>query len=418
MRDIEKRPTQLLVLCQLFYPELISTGQTLTELCEVLVELGVDVEVVCGPETIVDRKTRLPRYLENRGIKIKRVWGTRFPKLNLFGRIINQVTYAGSTFLNLLFDRSKRPILVLTNPPFLAFSCAILRSMGIGKPYIYLIFDVYPDTAINLGLLKETSFIVQGWNKLNIFIFKQAASIIVIGRCMQEIIQRKMERFKVDYSKKIQLIHVWSDDTHIRSVLGQENPFKELWDLKNKFVIGYSGNMGRFHDMETIMEAVKELNDYKDIVFLFIGEGYKKLWMMEFAEQWQLRNCQFHQYVGRELLGFSLSSLHLGLVCLSKGQEGLSVPSKTFGLLAAGVPVIAVMSEKSEIARVILEEECGLVVEPGDKDDLRKAILSLYNNRIKLAEFSQNAINTINMKYNLRNAAKSYFELIKKINIH
>jgi len=174
--------------------------------------------------------------------------------------------------------------------------------------------------------------------------------------------------------------------------------------------------MGRFHDMETIMEAVKELNDYKDIVFLFIGEGYKKLWMMQFAEQWQLSNCQFHRYVRRELLGFSLSSSHLGLVCLSKGQEGLSVPSKTFGLLAAGVPVIAVMSEKSEIARVILEEECGLVVEPGDKDDLRKAILSLYNNREKLTYMGRNARKTIDTKYNLRSAAQEYYSLINKLN--
>lgn len=412
--DITK--PKLLILCQVFYPELVSTGQTLTELCEVLVDLGVEVEVVAGPITIMDRISKIPRYIEYHGMKIKRVWGTRLPKLNLLGRIINQTTYACSVFLHLLFDKSKQPILVLTNPPFLAGTCAILKWFGIGKPYIYLIFDVYPDTAINLGLLNENSLIAKGWNKLNTFIFKQAESIIVIGRCMQEVIERKIERYKIDIAQKIRRIHVWSDDNHIRLALEQKNPFNKLWNLENKFVLGYAGNMGRFHDMETIMEAAKGLNSYQDIVFLFIGEGYKKSWMMQFAKQWQLTNCQFHPYVAREQLGFALSCAHLGLVSLSKGQEGLSVPSKTFGLLALGIPVITVMSQKSEIARIILEEKCGFVVEPGYSDELRKAILTLYNNRLTLADMGKNAKRAIDKKYNLRLAAQAYFKIIRELN--
>ena len=140
--------------------------------------------------------------------------------------------------------------------------------------------------------------------------------------------------------------------------------------------------------------------------------------MLDFAKTRKLVNCQFHSYVPREQLGFSLSCAQLGLVSLEKGQEGLSVPSKTFGLLAAGVPVIAIMAEKSEIARMIQEENCGYIVAPGDKLGLLNTVLSLYNNRMKLAEFSRNAINAINTKYNLRNAAKSYFELFKNISIH
>mgnify|MGYP002333275052 CR=1 FL=1 len=130
---------KLLVLCQLFYPELISTGQTLTELCEELADMGVDIKVVCGPPTIVDRKTQIPNYIEYRGIRIKRVWGTRFPKFNILGNLINQVTFAFSSFIHLLRDASKAPVLVLTNPPFLGIVCALLQMVR-KKPYIYLIF--------------------------------------------------------------------------------------------------------------------------------------------------------------------------------------------------------------------------------------------------------------------------------------
>ncbi|MDI6783135.1 MAG: glycosyltransferase family 4 protein [bacterium] len=408
--------TNLLVLCQLFYPELVSTGQTLTELCEGLADFGVDIEVVCGPETVVDRKNLIPKYLEYRGIRITRVWGTRFPKLHLFGRIVNQVTYASSVFLYLFFYRDKRPILVLTNPPFLAFTCAILKKLGIGNPYLYLIFDVYPDTAVNLGVLKATSCIARIWNKMNRFVFRKADRIIVIGRCMQENIIKKLEQVQIPVQDKVQFIHIWSDDMLIRSALGKPNPFIQKWNLANKFVISYSGNMGRFHDMETIMDTVKDLQSYSDILFLFIGEGYKKPWMVEFVKQWQLSNCQFHSYVPREELGFSLSCAQLGLVSLAKGQEGLSVPSKTFGLMAAGLPIIAIMSPQSEIARVIREENCGYIVDPGDKDDLRETILSLYNNREKLTEMGRNAQQAITAKYNLRSAVQEYYSLINKLN--
>ncbi|MCX7918580.1 MAG: glycosyltransferase family 4 protein [bacterium] len=406
---------KVLVLCQLFYPELVSTGQTLTELCEELVKLGVEIEVICGPVTILKKQNKIPKYLEYQGIRIHRVWGTRFPKLHLWGRIINQITYASSTFIKLLCDFSKRPILVLTNPPFLAVSCAILKSIGLGKPYIYLIFDVYPDSAINLGVLKKDSFVAKLWEWFNKFTYRHATAIVVIGRCMEEVIIKKFEQHGLKDRDKIHRIHIWSDDRLIQQAFGKPNPYIDQWKLKDKFVISYSGNMGRYHDLETIMAVVKELQVYPDIEFLFIGEGHYKQWMQQFAQDNHLTNCQFHTYVERAQLGFSLSCAHLGLVSLARGQEGLSVPSKTFGYLAAGVPVIAIMSAKSEIAKVIQEENCGVVVEPGDKVGLLNAILSLYNNQVRLNEMRYNARYAIEKKYNLITAVQAYHTLLSNV---
>jgi len=115
-RATEKNSTKVLILCQLFYPELISTGQTLTELCEKLVDMNIDVDVLCGPPTITERKVSIQKERIYHGINIKRVWGTRFNKLNLVGRITNQITFSISVFLHLIFDKSRKPILVLTNP--------------------------------------------------------------------------------------------------------------------------------------------------------------------------------------------------------------------------------------------------------------------------------------------------------------
>jgi len=215
---------------------------------------------------------------------------------------------------------------------------------------------------------------------------------------------------------KLTHIPVWSDDRLIRAAVGKPNPFVKRWQLQDKFTVGYFGNMGRFHDMETIMAAAWQLKDSKDIVFLFVGEGHKKQWMLGFAEKHRLDNCRFYTYVDRKDLGYALSVVDVGLVSLLYGQEGLSVPSKTFGMLAAGVPVIGVMSPKSEIARILREQQCGIVVTPGREEELADKILELYNNRERLRRMGKNASRAIENKYSLGNVSRQYLDLISKVN--
>lgn len=409
---VQPKP-KVLVLCQLFYPELVSTGQTLTELCEVLVELGIDVEVLCGPSTIIDRKTKIPKYLKYKGIKIKRVWGTRFPKLSLIGKVANQMTYTISIFFHMLLDPSKKPVLVLTNPPFLGGICSLIKKLK-NRSFIYLVFDVYPDTPIKLGLIKEKGWIDLFWNLWNRFVFKNASEIIVIGRCMRKIILSKAAGID-SIEDKIHLIHIWGDDRNIHPVKREKNRFIKKWNLEKKFVVSYSGNMGRFHDLETIMMAAKEMKERGDIEFLFIGEGYKKKWMQEYASQYNLKNCQFHTYVKRNDLSETLSCAHVGLVSLKKGQEGLSVPSKIFGLLAAGVPVVCIMPQESEIALIVKENKCGFVVNPEEVRRLIDAILKLKKDKDHYKITRDNALKTVNEKYSLKSAALKYKDLIKKL---
>ncbi len=411
----EKKSRKLLVLCQLFYPELISTGQTLTELCEELANKGMDIEVVCGQPTVVNNGKKVAKHIQHKDIQITRVWGTRFPKLNLIGRIVNQLTFSISVFFYLLFHRPQKPILVLTNPPFLAASCSLLRKLRLIGPYIYLVFDVYPDTAVNTGIMKDNGLLCRLWERLNAFLFKHASAIVVIGRCMESVIKQKAEKFGLKLNNKLHHISVWSDDKLISSASNQDNPLKKKWDIEDKFVVGYFGNMGRFHDMETIIKSAKILKDNGDICFLFVGEGHKKQATMKYAAMHNLQNCQFHTYVPREDLGHLMQLADVGIVSLLEGQEGFSVPSKTFGLMAAGAPIIAVMSVKSEIARIVKEEDCGILVKSGEKKMLANSILQLYNDRIQLERMSINASKAINEKYNLSKVSRKYFDLIEQL---
>lgn len=400
---------KVLIVTQLFYPELVSTGQTLTELAEVL-RNEMDIEVWCARPTVIKDKRSVEGGIDYKGIKIKRLFSTQFSKDNVLLRVLNQTTFAASLAIQLIRQRPEEPVLVLTNPPFIAPLFGIYSLLG-GGPYVYLVFDVYPETAILLDVIDERGLIARGWNALNAVSFSTASKIIVIGRCMKEVVEAKLDEGE---RSKIEVIPVWADDRRISSDR-RRGIFRERWGLGDRLVVGYAGNMGRFHDMETIMEAAHSLREHEDICFLFVGEGYKKKWCMEFVENRGLRNCIFQTYVDREELGALLNDFDVGLVSLLAGQEGLSVPSKTFGLMAASKPTIAVMSGRSEIARILVESKAGLVVDPGDAAGLERCVLELRDGHERRRNMGRNARAALEEKYSLEAISARYSRLLRQV---
>lgn len=411
MTDAAHGRPRVVVLCQMIYPEEISTGQVITELCVELQRLGADVEVLAGPMTIVDQQTTVPRYMTHKGVRIERVWGTRFPKLNFWGKLANQLSYGVSTLVSLLKQRSDAPVMVLTNPPFLPVLCAVVSALR-QRQFVVLFHDVYPEVAVATGHLREGGGIAMLWERVNRVVLGQASGAIVIGRCMQELIASKLPP---EARERVHLVHLWSDQRHVRSVPRAENPYLATWGLEGKFVLLYSGNMGRFHDLETIVEAAQRLRAHPQIQFLFVGEGHKKSWAMAEVARHGLTNCRFEGYVPRDDLPYSLSVAHVGLVSLALGQEASCVPSKTYGLLAAGKPVLAILSRNSEIARMVEEEECGVVIEPGDVESLTAAIIDLYNRPDKLEQMTIRARRAADERYSIERAAKKYFQIISDL---
>ncbi len=387
--------------CQLFYPEMVSTGQTLTELAEVLSDMGVQLDVLCGPATVLKQTQRIPNTLSYHGIDIRRVWGTTFSKLSLVGRVINQVTYTLSMFWALLWDKKRTPLVVLTNPPFLGIVCALISRLY-ARPMIYVIFDVYPETAIACGLIDKNSLIAKMWRTLNQFCFHTSRSIVVLGRCMKTVIEAQLCKNDLP---KLHHIHMWTDDNLLRKAPHIPNIFRKKWGLEDTFVLLYSGNMGRFHDMETFIKSAEIL---ADVSFVFVGEGQKKQWCEHYAATKNLKNCQFHSYVKRDELPDLMGMADIGLVSLLPAQVGLSVPSKTFGLMAAGVPIVAVMPETSEIALILTENHCGSVIEPGNINGFIKAINSLRDDPEKRHLWGKAGKELINKKYSLAAAAEAY----------
>jgi len=400
------------IVCQRFYPELISTGQTITELCEDLVDRGVAVEVLCGSPTILNRSEPSPSVSEYKGIKVRRLWSTRFSKLFFPGRVLNQLTFSFSAFMYLIFVRKNCPVIVTTTPPFLSFICA-LGNLFKRRKMVHLLLDLYPHTLETLGVIKRDGVLARFWKNANHYIFAQADCVVVIGRCM---LARVRAELAPSVHNKTKMIKIWADHKTIQPISTADNPYFDKWNLRGKFTLLYSGNMGRYHDFDTILNVAASLQAHQDIEFLFVGEGHKKALIEEEIKAKKLLNCRVYPHVEREDLSYSLSCADLGLVSLMPGHEGLSVPSKSFAMIAAGAPILAIMNDNSEVAQMVREFDCGRVVQPGDVALLKETILNIYKDRSLLESLRRNARATFLQHYSLNRIGDEYENLIRSLN--
>jgi glycosyltransferase involved in cell wall biosynthesis len=185
--------------------------------------------------------------------------------------------------------------------------------------------------------------------------------------------------------------------------------------LENKFVVLYSGNMARFHEFDTILNAALKLKDHPDIRFVFVGDGYHKKTILSFIERYLLLNCQMHDYVARDDLPDLLALGDVGLVSLLDGFEGLSVPSKTFGLMAAGVPVLGVLPRDSEIAHLVSEYHAGYVVSSGDVDGFVENVMTLFSSPVLLGEMADRGQTACLKHHRLSLIAQQYVDLLTRL---
>lgn len=400
------------ILSQYFFPELISTGQLLTELGEDLVNLGCSVIVVAGQPTYYE-SSRVPADMGHRGIKIFRVGNTQLEKNSVAGKILNSTTFfLGAVRKSLALPRDT-VVLVVTNPPILPFVPYLLSFLRKRK-YICLIHDVYPDIAVRLGYLRKNGVFYGLWERMNQRMMHGAAAVIVLGRDMEEKIREKLDRSEWG---KIRMIPNWSDEDAIRPIEKGENPFlQEIGLSPSTFIVQYSGNMGLSHDMETIVEAAKRLQDIP-VRFLFIGGGGKREKIGKMVADLGLENVLFLPYQPKEKLRYSLACSDVSLVSLDEGVEGLSVPSKYYGILASGRPVIALMAERSEVAMSIRESGCGYVVPPGNPDALAERIRYLFDHPDAVREMGKKARESLERNYSRRVVAEKYLALLREVSV-
>ena len=406
---------KILIIEQHFYPEVAATGQLLLDLCEDLVKAGYQVKVITGnPTELFQKNIKIPRREDYQGIEIVRLKNTALSKYNMAGRVINYLTFHLSIFFHIIFSQRPDLVLVLSNPPFISFHGLILKIFKRCK-VIYNIQDLFPDLAVELGKLRNKPFIFI-LKTLSKYIIRKMDKVIVVGEYMERKIREDVLKDVGREADHIITIHNWADGEKLKVISEEENYLKKEWGLEGKFIILYSGNIGYLHEFDTIILTAEDIQNkgYKDIVFVFIGEGIKKEYIRKKAEEKRINNILFFPYQPRERLTYSLGLADVSLVTLVEGFEGMVVPSKMYGILASGRPMIGVIGRDSEITEIIKEGKCGSVIKIGNGGGLSEIIIEYYKNPQKCREEGMNGRKYFEENFDRKIATEKYIKVIEE----
>lgn len=395
-----------------FFPDHSATSQLLTDITFHLAEAGYEVAVVTSRRSYDNPLALHPATANERGVKVLRVWSTNFGRRHLLGRTLDYVTFYASAFWNLLALTGRADVIVAkTDPPLISVLAALVTRIR-GALLVNWIQDLFPEVVSNLigGRVGEFS---RRLRSLRNWSFLSAKWNVVIGKQMQQ----RLEEEGIPI-KRIAVIHNWADGQAIRPIEREQNELRREWKLHQHFVVGYSGNFGRAHDFQTILDTVRLLRNESQIVFVFIGGGAQHAWLKEALVEKGLTNTVFKPYQPRERLHLSLGVPDLHLISLQPSLEGLIVPSKFYGIAAAGRPTLYVGDTEGEVPTLLRDSNCGFTVSLGQAEMAADIIRSLAKDSAKCARYGQNARDLFDAQFDKTRAERAWRNIINNCADH
>ena len=363
---------RILVLNQYYWPGVEATAQLLAQLCEALAR-DYDVTVVTGHL----HGHQLPDEEERNGVRIVRVRSTTYERSQLHHRAANYGSYLGESIRAAL--RGERPDLVLcmTDPPVVG-DIGLVVARRFDVPLLVISQDVFPEIAERVKRL-EHPLVLGALRKLVGLYLRRADRVVAIGETMKLRLVHKGAR-----EGRIEVIPNWVDTSEI-----QPHPRRNTWSaargLDDELVVMHSGNIGHAQDLDTLVRAATFLRDLDRLRIMVIGFGARHGELTRLAQRLEVtRTVQFLDYQPREHLPLSLATGDLHYVGLARGLSGFVVPSRLYGILAAGRPALVSADADSEIVRIVEEVGCGIVVPPGRPELVASVIRDVAEGRLSL----------------------------------
>ena len=375
---------------------------------------GVDVHVVTSRQLYNDSERQLPAAEIIGGVSVHRVSTTKFGRSGLVGRAIDYFSFYASA-RRLLREMLKPSdiLIAMTDPPLISIIASRAAQLR-GAKLINWLQDIYPEVAIELGVPFLKGPLATAISYLRDRSLKSAAVNVVVGQTMVE----KLTDRGI-HPSRVTTIPNWADDDEIVPVGHADNPLRQEWGLNDKFVVEYSGNLGRAHEFDTILAASEILRDDPHFVFLFIGSGHR---LRELATIVTARGLASHfrfiPYQDRAHLKYSLGLADVHWLSLKPELEGLIVPSKFYGIAAASRPVIAITARHGEIARLVEEHHCGFVIAPGQAAELSTLLRRLSRDLLLLETMGQNARAMLDAHFTRRQAFRRWDDVLGAMDNH
>lgn len=374
---------KLLIYAHYYIPDTASTGQILRELAEGILD-EFDITVICVVPSYlgtIEEKYKTQKYYheEINCVKVLRIKVPEFTKTNKVSRVKNILSYffgaMGATFKVGKMDY----ILSISQPPILGGLLGVWGKWVKHAKYIYNIQDFNPEQILAVGYSKS-KLITSLMMLLDKFSCRQSNLIITVGRDLVETVEK---RFKGKNAPKTVMINNWIDEKEIYP-LPADNPgvvaFKEKYALTDKFVVMYSGNIGLYYDLENIMKVIEKFKpgtkcaDGREVIFAFVGAGSVLEKLKTYKKEKKMENVVFIPYQPKEELIYSLNAGDVHWCVNAKGIKGVSCPSKAYGIMAVGKPIIGVLEENTEIKKILEKTGCGLCSSPGEYKRIEEII--------------------------------------------
>jgi glycosyltransferase involved in cell wall biosynthesis len=363
-----------------FYPDHSATSQMLSDIAFGLAAKGWRVTVIASRLSYQGSDGPLPPRETVRNVEILRIWTSSFGRDHLVGRAIDYATFYLSTAIAVLRTARRGDILVAkTDPPMLSVLIAPIAWLR-GAKLINWLQDIFPEVAQAIDVGGVPQFVYPPLRRVRNRSLKRSDANVVLGDRMRS---RLLDIGVAP--ERIRVIANFADGAKVKPIPAEDNALRESWGLRDKFVVGYSGNFGRAHEHQTLQSAMELLSQpaerdpggHRGIAWLLVGGGTLYAELQRAVTAKTIANVHFQPYQPDELLAASLSAADVHLVSLRRELEGLIVPSKFYGIAAAGRPTIFIGDPDGEIARLIALHGCGCTVAVGDGAALAQTIREL-----------------------------------------
>lgn len=372
----------VLIITDSYPPEIRSASHLMKELAEGLRERGFYVTVATSyPQynlTEEQKKQSYPEFVEEDGIKVLRIKTLPHHKVNFIIRGISQLT------MPYIFERmikkhvGKVDIILIYSPPLPLASLGARLKRFYNAKFILNVQDIFPQNAIDLGILKN-SLLIKFFQNMERKAYEKADLIFVHSEGNLEFLKQKHN----DLSDKFIVLHNWVDTKEFVSV-EKTGKFRGLYNLHNKFIILFAGVMGPSQGLDFVIDVAERVMDLEDLIFLFVGDGMEKEKLQNLAKKKNLKNVVFKPFVSKEEYPYLVKDCDVGLISLTNKNKTPVVPGKILGYMAAGIPVLAFLNRESDGHFIIKDANCGVSCEHGDLIEAEKLVREIYKNKALL----------------------------------